>query len=51
VQLIQALGGGYRPESLLGRDAHRPQSQPDRGGVSPPVDTGAPIPSSTPSRS
>jgi len=45
VQLIQALGGGYRPENPATRGGYRPENQASRGGYPPQAD--APAPSSS----
>jgi NodT family efflux transporter outer membrane factor (OMF) lipoprotein len=56
IQLIQALGGGYRPQSQAPRGGYRPQNQAPRGGYRPqdqaprdgyPPQAGAPAPSSS----
>ncbi len=45
VQLIEALGGGYRPENQVPRGGYRPENQTSRGGYRPQAD--APAPSSS----
>jgi hypothetical protein len=56
IQLIQALGGGYRPQNQASRGGYRPQNQASRGGYRPqnqaprdgyPPQAGAPAPSSS----
>jgi NodT family efflux transporter outer membrane factor (OMF) lipoprotein len=51
VQLIQALGGGYRPENQADSGGYRPESRPDGSGERPSAEPSPPAaaPSSDPS--